>query len=428
MNASFEAELKLRSPKAMLTQLADIKSQPQIEDPNPGKMFVGGLSWQTTIDSLREYFCKFGDIADIVIMKDPNTSRSRGFGFVTYADPKTVDEVLAQKNHELDGKRIDPKPAFPRKSHPAMVTRSKKLFVGGLSATTTLEHVRAYFEGFGPIEDAMLMLDKQTNRHRGFGFVIFQNEEVADMVCEQHFHEINHKLVECKLAQPKEVMLPSKLKNACLNHSHHAAPYCMPQDIYAAYGHGHSSHYCCEMAGWCGLPYQMGLQNFARPNMQIQGLSTPSPPANSGCEYEYDYPVAFVNGTNNSGDDNHDNDQTTTSPPKITRILKRPTQLDIPNRQQLTLPNHGQVIRGYFTAELASPVMASGHNGFYSANSPVYELFGGNAGNRVGPMQSGPVSPLPSRPESPVIFIDSTRVNNHENYEMTQLCSFLQAL
>src|SRR5687767_11835585 len=99
MNASFEAELMLRSPKAMtqFTEFADIgyikPPQSQIEDPNPGKMFVGGLSWQTTIDTLREYFCKFGDIADIVIMKDPNTARSRGFGFVTYADPKTVDEV-----------------------------------------------------------------------------------------------------------------------------------------------------------------------------------------------------------------------------------------------------------------------------------------------------------------------------------------------
>lgn len=48
-----------------------------------------------------------------------------------------------------------------------MVTRTKKIFVGGLSAQTTLDDVRAYFEQFGLIEDAMLMFDKQTNRHRG---------------------------------------------------------------------------------------------------------------------------------------------------------------------------------------------------------------------------------------------------------------------
>merc|ERR1719268_65751 len=47
-----------------------------------------------------------------MVMKDPTTRRSRGFGFVTFADVSGVDKVLEHGSHDLDGKKIDPKVAL----------------------------------------------------------------------------------------------------------------------------------------------------------------------------------------------------------------------------------------------------------------------------------------------------------------------------
>ena len=91
----------------------------------------------------------------------------------------------------MDGKLVEPKVAVPRKTNPKLVMRTKKIFVGGLSATTSLEDIRAYFEQFSKVKEAMLAYDKVTSRHRGFGFVTFDNEDVVDKICEIHFHEIN---------------------------------------------------------------------------------------------------------------------------------------------------------------------------------------------------------------------------------------------
>lgn len=71
------------------------------------KVYVGNLSWNTTDDSLAHAFSAYGQLTDYIVMKDRETGRSRGFGFVTFATQGEADAAIAALNEqELDGRRI----------------------------------------------------------------------------------------------------------------------------------------------------------------------------------------------------------------------------------------------------------------------------------------------------------------------------------
>ena len=64
------------------------------------------ISTQLTCpESLRDYFSQFGEVVECTVMRDSNTGRSRGFGFLTFKDAKTVNIVMV-KEHFLDGKIV----------------------------------------------------------------------------------------------------------------------------------------------------------------------------------------------------------------------------------------------------------------------------------------------------------------------------------
>jgi RNA recognition motif-containing protein len=73
----------------------------------PARLFVGGLSYDTTADDLRAAFGKFGNVTDAVVVKDRDTGNSRGFGFVTMENRKDAPRAIAGLNDtELDGRTI----------------------------------------------------------------------------------------------------------------------------------------------------------------------------------------------------------------------------------------------------------------------------------------------------------------------------------
>ena len=73
----------------------------------PCRLFVGSLSWGVTEDDLREAFGEFGQVTDAIVVKDRDTGKSRGFGFVVMADHKDASRAIDQMNDAIiDGRPL----------------------------------------------------------------------------------------------------------------------------------------------------------------------------------------------------------------------------------------------------------------------------------------------------------------------------------
>uniref|UniRef100_A0A673B1C3 Heterogeneous nuclear ribonucleoprotein A/Ba n=1 Tax=Sphaeramia orbicularis TaxID=375764 RepID=A0A673B1C3_9TELE len=158
-----------------------------------GKMFVGGLSWDTSKKDLKDYFSKFGEVTDCTIKMDQQTGRSRGFGFILFKDAASVDKV----------------------SGAALLLRIDEVLVylqNGQSAVTIFlfsdrpqEVIQEYFGTFGEIETIELPQDPKTEKRRGFVFITYKEEAPVKKVMEKKYHNVGGSKCEIKIAQPKEV-------------------------------------------------------------------------------------------------------------------------------------------------------------------------------------------------------------------------------
>jgi squid-like protein len=167
------------------------------------KIFVGGLSWETTESDLRQYFSKFGTVSECTLKTDPETGRSRGFGFVLFEDGSSVDGVLAEGTHTLHGRNIDPKRAVARGAGGGAGGAIKKIFVGGVDPNTTEATIRSHFEQYGPVAEVALPYDKMKGMRKGFVFVTFNESETVDLVCQNSKQNIDGKECDVKKATPK---------------------------------------------------------------------------------------------------------------------------------------------------------------------------------------------------------------------------------
>ncbi|XP_067010775.1 RNA-binding protein squid isoform X5 [Anabrus simplex] len=158
------------------------------------KLFVGGLSWETTDKELREHFHAYGEIESINVKTDPNTGRSRGFAFIVFSSAESIDKVLSAGDHVINSKKVDPKKAKARHG---------KIFVGGLVPELSDDDIKNFFAQYGTIVEVEMPFDKTKNQRKGFCFITFESEQVVQELLKSPKQSINGKEVDVKKATPK---------------------------------------------------------------------------------------------------------------------------------------------------------------------------------------------------------------------------------
>ncbi|KAG8008510.1 Heterogeneous nuclear ribonucleoprotein A/B, partial [Nibea albiflora] len=150
-----------------------------------GKMFVGGLSWDTSKKDLKDYFSKFGEVSDCTIKMDSNTGRSRGFGFVLFKDSSSVDKDSCLQFTLL---------------------HVRFLYVNFLHQCCARGISQPSQTVFGlSIETIELPIDPKSKKRRGFIFITYKEEASVKKCLEKKYHNIQGSRCELKIAQPKEV-------------------------------------------------------------------------------------------------------------------------------------------------------------------------------------------------------------------------------
>ncbi|XP_024867421.1 RNA-binding protein squid-like isoform X2 [Temnothorax curvispinosus] len=155
------------------------------------KLFVGGLSRSTTDKDLRDHFGKFGEIESISVKVDPHTGISRGFAFMVFTNPKTIDKLLASGEHYINKRKVDPKRVSKKPQH-------GKIFVGGLTPDITDDDIKNYFGQYGTIVELQAPFDKVKNQRKGFCFITFDSKEVVYKLLKTPKQTINGKEVDVK--------------------------------------------------------------------------------------------------------------------------------------------------------------------------------------------------------------------------------------
>ncbi len=183
------------------------------------KVYIGNLELQTTEETLRSEFSKYGQLVDITVVNDRATGASRGFAFATYSQPSDASNAIEALNGvELDGRELRVNISRPREmrqrstsfgggggAYRGSAPDNSKLFVGNLGWDTTSEDLLAAFSPYGDVIEAKVISDRETGNSRGFGFVTYSNDESAeDAIQNLDGVELDGREIRVNVSTPKK--------------------------------------------------------------------------------------------------------------------------------------------------------------------------------------------------------------------------------
>ncbi|RVX14888.1 Heterogeneous nuclear ribonucleoprotein 27C [Vitis vinifera] len=170
---------------------------------SPGKIFIGGLAKDTTYATFNKHFGKYGDITDSVIMKDRYTASQGALDLLPTLILQLLTGLLKIPMSLMESRTI------PKGSGQSKDFKTKKIFVGGVPSTVTEDEFKNFFSKYGKVVEHQIIRDHETNRSRGFGFIIFDSEEVVDeMISKGNMIDMAGTQVEIKKAEPKKASNP----------------------------------------------------------------------------------------------------------------------------------------------------------------------------------------------------------------------------
>ncbi|XP_067617186.1 ribonucleoprotein RB97D-like isoform X2 [Eurosta solidaginis] len=264
------------------------------------KMFIGGLSAITTEESLRAFYKQWGEVVDAIVMRDPATKRSRGFGFITYSDTLGVDRAQAARPHVIDGKQVDSKRALPKPElgKPEASTTVKKIFVGGLKENHDEQCLQEHFSQFGNVVGVKILTDKTTGRKRGFAFVEFDDYDSVDKACLHKNHTVKYVLVDVKKSVYKQELAKKRATQAQAGLVPGAVPingYQQPALPYAQPAYGYPPQMASAYNGWGAYPQAAPPAAYQQPPpAPVAGYGAYAAPPQNGAAPGWGAPAAYA--------------------------------------------------------------------------------------------------------------------------------------